>query len=336
MRTYHAWTCAAAPVHDPDTGAILGAIDISGPLDSMHPAMVQLVSATAQLAEHQLRVRLAIADERLRVRNMPHLTSLRGQAGALVTPSGRIIAGEPYGDWPDRVELPAGADRVRLDDGRELAVEPLAEGFLLRSLQPSAAATRRSALSLRFMTDGAPTAVLNGRPIPLTLRPAELLTALALHPDGLTAERLALLALRRGRQPDHGARGDPAAARADRRRGAAHPAVPARRRGGHRLRDGAPGAAGRAAPRRRCGPAAGRCCPARTPRRSGSCATSWRPACATTCCGGDDVELLAEFAGHPLGRDDLEVHDRLVRLLPPDDARRAPAQARRTRLLAPD
>ena len=97
VRTYHAWTCAAAPVHDPDTGAILGAIDISGPLDSMHPAMVQLVSATAQLAENQLRVRLAIADERLRVRNMPHLTSLRGQAGALVTPSGRIIAGEPYG-----------------------------------------------------------------------------------------------------------------------------------------------------------------------------------------------------------------------------------------------
>ena len=101
VRTYHTWTCAAAPVHDPDSGAILGAIDISGPLGSMHPAMVQLVSATAQLAENQLRVRLAIADERLRVRNMPHLSSLRGQAGALVTPSGRIIAGEAipgYGD----------------------------------------------------------------------------------------------------------------------------------------------------------------------------------------------------------------------------------------------
>ena len=52
--------------------------------------------------------------------------------------------------------------------------------------------------------------------------------------------------------------------------------------------------------------------------------------------GADDVDLLAEFAAHPLGRDDLEVHDRLVRLLPPDDPRRAPAQARRTRLLAPD
>jgi len=61
VRTLHAWTCAAAPVHDPDTGAILGAIDISGPLHTVHPAMVQLVSATAQLAENQLRVHRAAA-----------------------------------------------------------------------------------------------------------------------------------------------------------------------------------------------------------------------------------------------------------------------------------
>ena len=26
VRTYHTWTCVAAPVHDPDTGGILGAI----------------------------------------------------------------------------------------------------------------------------------------------------------------------------------------------------------------------------------------------------------------------------------------------------------------------
>jgi hypothetical protein len=31
----------------------------------------------------------------------------------------------------------------------------------------------------------------------------------------------------------------------------------------------------------------------------------------------DDVDLLAEFAGHPLGRDDLEVHDLLAERLPP-------------------
>src|SRR6478735_8221887 len=88
------------------TGLILGAIDISGPIHTVHPAMAQLVSATAQLAENQLRVRLAIADERLRLRNMPHLASLRGREGALVTSTGRIIASEPYGIWPERVAVP--------------------------------------------------------------------------------------------------------------------------------------------------------------------------------------------------------------------------------------
>jgi transcriptional regulator of acetoin/glycerol metabolism len=63
VRAVHAWTCAAAPVHDPDSGAIVGAIDVTGPLHTAHPAMVALVAATAQLAENQLRVRLAIADE---------------------------------------------------------------------------------------------------------------------------------------------------------------------------------------------------------------------------------------------------------------------------------
>ena len=192
VRTVHSWTCAAAPVHDPDTGTLLGAIDISGPLHTAHPAMVQLVAATAQLAENQLRVRLAIADEQLRIRNMPHLASLRGLPGALVTPTGRILAGEPYTGWPVRVRIEPGADRVRLDDGREMAVEPLAEGYLLHATQRTAAPARRRALSLRFLGDH-PSVLLDGTPVPVTLRPAELLAALALHPDGLTAERLAML-----------------------------------------------------------------------------------------------------------------------------------------------
>ena len=44
-------------------------------------------------------------------------------------------------------------------------------------------------------------------------------------------------------------------------------------------------------------------------------------------------DLLAEFAVHPLGRDDLEVHDRLMALLPPSDPRRASIAARRVHLL---
>jgi hypothetical protein len=48
------------------------------------------------------------------------------------------------------------------------------------------------------------------------------------------------------------------------------------------------------------------------------------------------VELLAEVAEHPLGHDDIEVHDRLLDLLPAGDHRRPQLLSRRDRLLAED
>lgn len=332
VRTYHTWTCAAAPVHDPDTGAILGAIDISGPLHTVHPAMVALVSATAQLAENQLRVRLAIADERLRVRNMPHLVGLRGSAGALVTTSGRIVAGEPYGAWPDRVAVPAGAEQIRLADGREMVVEPLAEGYLLRAPRVVTPHRRRT-LSLRFMGGPAPSVILNGRSIPLTLRPAELLVALALHPDGRTAEQLALLL--------YGDDGNPTTVRGEilRLRGligadvlrtrpyrldaAVDSDFDAVRRA---LRTGQPAEALRT------------CNGSLLPRSDAPGIRELRDeldaGLRRAVLDADDVELLASFAEHPLGREDLEVHDRLRRLLAPGDRRRPEIMSRHARLLA--
>ena len=32
-----AWTCAAAPVHDPDTGHVIGVIDLTGEMATVHP-----------------------------------------------------------------------------------------------------------------------------------------------------------------------------------------------------------------------------------------------------------------------------------------------------------
>jgi GAF domain len=330
VRTFHAWTCAAAPVHDPDTGAILGAVDISGPLHTVHPAMVQLVSATAQLAENQLRVRLAIADERLRVRNMPHLSSLRGSTGALVTPTGRIVAGEPYGVWPARVAMPErGSDRVRLDDGREMVLEPLAEGYLLRAPRT---ATRRSALSLRFMGAGAPGVVLNGRSIPLTLRPAELLGALALHPEGLTAERLAQLL--------YGDDGNPTTVRGEilRLRGLIGAEVLRTRP--YRLDAGVDSdfaAVRRALRAGKPAEALAACTGPLLPRSDAPEIRELRDELEVglrhAVLESDDLDLLVDYAAHPLGRDDLEVHDRLVAELPASDRRRAELETHRARLL---
>jgi hypothetical protein len=189
VRRIHAWTCAAAPVHDPDTGKVIGAVDVSGPLRTVHPAMVALVTAAAQLAEGQLRVRMAAADELLRARNMRHLVALGDSAGALLTPSGRVLAVQPLAWLPDRLVVPDGADRVDLGDGREGVIEQLDEGFLLRI---PGSVRRRASLRLKLLGSRQPVAVVGGREIALTLRRAEVLALLLLHPSGLTAEQLML------------------------------------------------------------------------------------------------------------------------------------------------
>jgi len=333
VRAYHIWTCAAAPVHDPDTGLILGAIDISGPIHTVHPAMAQLVSATAQLAENQLRVRLAIADERLRLRNMPHLASLRGREGALVTSSGRIIASEPYGSWPTRVAVPEGGGRVTLDDGREMEVEPLAEGYLLHAPRRASATRHHSALSLRFTGDDVPRATLDGRPVPLTLRPAELLTVLALHPGGRTAEQLAAAL--------YGDDGNPTTVRGEVLRLRGLIGADVLRTRPYRLDavvDTDFGAARRALHAGQIAEALRACAGPLLPR---SDAPEIREVRDELLAGlrravldGDDIDLLAAFAAHPLGADDLETHDRLADELLPHDPRRPGITARLTRLLA--
>lgn len=54
QRPVHPWTCAAAPVHDPGTGRLLGAVDITGGDRLAHPHSLAFVSAVARAAESQL------------------------------------------------------------------------------------------------------------------------------------------------------------------------------------------------------------------------------------------------------------------------------------------
>lgn len=207
VRTYHGWTCAASPVHDPDSGQMIGAIDVSGYRQSLHPALVSLVSATAELAESHLRVQMAASDERLRAKYLSHLRGLHGrEGGALLTATGRVLAAELDGTCPERFEVGPDVETMRLDDGREAVLEPLPEGYLLRVPSRPRSTPVRPALSLSFLRE-VPVAVLDGREIPLTLRRAELLALLTLHPAGLTAEQLALQL--------YGETGNPVTARAE-------------------------------------------------------------------------------------------------------------------------
>ncbi|WP_031469517.1 GAF domain-containing protein [Sciscionella sediminilitoris] len=333
VRTYHSWTCAAAPIHDPDTGAVLGSIDISGQLDRLHPATVSLVNATARLAEGHLRSEMEASDERLRARNLAHLSALRGQPGALLTPSGRVIAAEPHGPWPSRIALPDGAERVALDGGREAIVEPVSGGYLLR-LPRSAAhrdRPRLPALSLSFLGER-PTAVLDGEPLALTLRRAELLALLALRPEGLTADQLALQL--------YGEVGNPTTVRAEVHRLRSQLGEAAMSAKPYRLRAevDADFLTVRDALRRGELRAAVRAC--RSPLLVRSDAPAIRAereqllvTLRSAVLGQADADLLWQFAQTESGRDDIEVAERLTELLSRHDPRRSEAEARLAWLL---
>ncbi|WP_203898525.1 GAF domain-containing protein [Virgisporangium aliadipatigenens] len=53
-RQVQPWTCAAAPIHDPATGRVLGAIDVTGGDHLANPHSLALVQATARAAEAHL------------------------------------------------------------------------------------------------------------------------------------------------------------------------------------------------------------------------------------------------------------------------------------------
>jgi hypothetical protein len=53
-RVAHPWTCSAAPIHDPATGRLLGAVDLTGGDQVANPHSLALVQAAARLAEAQL------------------------------------------------------------------------------------------------------------------------------------------------------------------------------------------------------------------------------------------------------------------------------------------
>ncbi|WP_160664068.1 GAF domain-containing protein [Pseudarthrobacter sp. ATCC 49987] len=64
-RSVHPWSCTAVPFHDPDSGALLGVVDITGTESAVAPHTLSLVEATVAAAQAHLRVeRLQLAAER--------------------------------------------------------------------------------------------------------------------------------------------------------------------------------------------------------------------------------------------------------------------------------
>ena len=186
-----AWTCAAAPVHDPDTGQLLGIVDLTGKMTTVHPHSLALANTTAKAVESQLRWAMHERDDRLRARY--HERIAVADRRALVTPSGRVLTDRPEG-WlqGQRLELPAGGGELVLDSGKRAFAEPLGhdEAFVVRALAAKGAARRRQLLKLGLLGRDRADAELGGRPIHLSRRHSEVLALLSMRPGGMTGEEL--------------------------------------------------------------------------------------------------------------------------------------------------
>ncbi|MEU3672033.1 GAF domain-containing protein [Streptomyces virginiae] len=193
VSSHHDWTCAGAPVRDPRDGRLLGVVDVSGPLATMHPATLAWVSSVARLAEREMRIRHLESLERLRAVAAPLLARLPGRA----------LAVDPHG-WTAAVTGLAPADRIPLPKdfapGRvwvpqlgDCVAEPLPGGWLLRVAQDrtGTAATR---VVLDLSRAGSWSATVYGSfgswSQELSPRHAELLFLLAESPRGRSAAQL--------------------------------------------------------------------------------------------------------------------------------------------------
>ncbi len=194
VRSQISWTCSGAPITDPRDGRLLGVVDVSGPLETMHPATLAWVDSVAKLAEARLRELHLTSLERLRAVAAPVLARLTGRA-LVVDRNGwtAAVTGMPY---IRRVTLPKSLTPGRrwLPSLGSCAVEPLAGGWLLRADDtPLATAARRIALDLvrpdRCMVTV--TASSGSWSRELSPRHAELLFLLAEHPAGRGAAGLA-------------------------------------------------------------------------------------------------------------------------------------------------
>ncbi|MEU2617005.1 GAF domain-containing protein [Streptomyces sp. NPDC007157] len=194
VRSLSSWTCSGAPITDPRDGRLLGVVDVSGPLETMHPATLAWVNSVAKLAEARLRELHLAALERLRAVAAPVLARLGGRALAVDADGWTAaVTGMPY---PQRLALPKS-----LSPGRRwlpalglCSVEPLAGGWLLRAVdEPAPAGGGRLVLDLA--QPRRPSVTVGGGACSwsreLSPRHAELLYLLAVRRTGRSAAGLA-------------------------------------------------------------------------------------------------------------------------------------------------
>lgn len=195
LRSHHSWTCAGAPIRDPRTGQVIGAVDVSGPASTVHPTTIALVDLVARLAESQLREAHDRTLNQLRAVAAPILARIGAPALAVdgegwvaavgaLPPHHRILL--PQNVAPGRAWVPALGP---------CDLEPLSGGWLVRPVddEEQTPAATRAVLDLR--DSSVPTLEFAGQfgswRREISPRHAEILYVLATRRSGRSAPELA-------------------------------------------------------------------------------------------------------------------------------------------------
>jgi hypothetical protein len=187
------WTCSAAPIHDPDTGRLLGVIDLTGDFSTVHPASLAVATATAAAVETSLRLTLQERHAALRARYGDRIAVAPGSR-ALVSPTGRAITELPAG-WgvADRLAIPTGGGELTLPSGDSAIAEPLdgaGDAYVVRGIERPAGGAAMPLVRLTLLGESRPVLDVDGRRTELRPRLAEILALLAANPQGLSADAL--------------------------------------------------------------------------------------------------------------------------------------------------
>ena len=192
-RLLHTWTCAAAPIHDPETHRVLGVLNVSGSYRTAHPHSLSLVCAVARAVETHLAEAMLRRDEPLKRDYVERVARASSRRSALVTAEGRVAMSLPSGWIGERVDLPAEGGAITLSPGVEVIADPLdSGGHILWETAGGRARAPRPKLRLEMLGRAHGTVSTMGTRADIGLRHSEILVLLALNPEGLSGKDLAL------------------------------------------------------------------------------------------------------------------------------------------------
>lgn len=116
----HEWSCSAAPIHNPSTGKPVAIIDISGPVNQSHPAILGLVQSVAGQIELMLKNEFDHKLGLLRAKMLPKFWHRNGP-WVLCDTNGWVIGGSGMA-LKERYDLTCGTSSVGASDDSSMRI----------------------------------------------------------------------------------------------------------------------------------------------------------------------------------------------------------------------